>query len=92
MLKDYKEQFASPPTEKQAMEMLRILSYTVLEALKQLPEIPENQQVRALLDAGAVAAVYQKVRDYIPEKAFMEEIMGLYMVKEEKKEDAAPRE
>ena len=57
MLEDYREELTGTPSDEQIREMWNILTVTVVAALRILPDIPENQAVRRLLDTGAVAAL-----------------------------------
>ncbi len=83
MLKDYREDLMGTPSAEQTAEMLNILAATLLTALQMLPDIPENQAVRQLMDAGAVAALYQKVSHKLSREEFDREVKQMMKLERE---------
>lgn len=91
MLEDYREELTGTPSDEQIREMWNILTVTVVAALRILPDIPENQAVRRLLDTGAVAALYQKVSHKLTREEFDREVEELLELSR-KEFPVAPRE
>ena len=89
MLKDYREDLIGTPSDEQIKNMLNILAATLLTAMRMLPDLPENQAVRQFMDAGAVAALYQKVSHKLTREEFDREVQQ--MLEQEREEDRAAR-
>lgn len=71
MLQEYQNLLSQQPDQDQARRMLKILTFTIASALNALPPTEENRLARCILDAGTMAALYEKVGNVASEEDFL---------------------
>lgn len=78
MLQINENLFTQQPDQEQARRMLKILSFSIASALNVLPLTEENRLARCILDAGTMAAVYEKARSVVSEEDFLRALRELH--------------